>query len=190
MRTLEIRRHSLRKTGGGSQLSQVGVDLARRLGAAAGPFARVAASVAPRTRETALAMGFAVDEELVVLTDHGAAAQAFERHRWWEAPAPFAALADLVRREPAARAHATAYAAAWRDLVLQVPDGAAALVIGHSGDLESGLVACLPNGDHHTWGGQFGCLEGARLTFDGDPPWFTGAAILRVGHGGADGRPL
>src|SRR5581483_12247545 len=113
---------------------------ARRVGATLGPFARVAASVVPRTRETALAMGFAVDEELVPLVDHGAAAEAYGRHRWWEAAAPFVALATLVRTEPAVRAFADAIAVAWRDLVTGLPDGGAALVIGHSGDLEAGLV--------------------------------------------------
>ena len=39
MKTLEIRRHSLRKAGGGSQLAQAGVDYARKLGATMGPFA-------------------------------------------------------------------------------------------------------------------------------------------------------
>src|SRR6266581_2060501 len=68
MQTLEIRRHSMRKLGGGSQLSQEGVAYARRLGAAMGPFACVATSVVPRARETAIAMGFAVDYELVTLT--------------------------------------------------------------------------------------------------------------------------
>src|SRR5206468_2537395 len=67
MRTLEIRRHSFRKQGAGSQLSQEGVDYARRLGASIGPFARVVTSVVPRARETAIAMGFAVDEEIVTL---------------------------------------------------------------------------------------------------------------------------
>jgi len=60
MKTLEVRRHSRRKHSGGSQLSQVGVDYARQLGATMGPFAYVATSVSPRTRETAIAMGFAV----------------------------------------------------------------------------------------------------------------------------------
>ena len=44
-----------------------GVDLARRIGENCAPFARVVASVVPRARETALAMGFAVDQELVTL---------------------------------------------------------------------------------------------------------------------------
>jgi predicted GNAT family acetyltransferase len=42
MKTLEVRRHSFRKQGGGSQLSQAGVEYARQLGASMGPFAYVA----------------------------------------------------------------------------------------------------------------------------------------------------
>lgn len=66
MKTLDIRRHSLRKDGGGSQLSQAGVDLARRIGATLGPYAQVVTTPVPRTRETAIAMGFAVDYELLM----------------------------------------------------------------------------------------------------------------------------
>lgn len=68
MKTLDIRRHSLRKDGGGSQLSQAGVDLARRIGATLGPYAQVVTTPVPRTRETAIAMGFAVDYELLMPT--------------------------------------------------------------------------------------------------------------------------
>lgn len=67
MKILEVRRHSFRKQGGGSQLSQVGVEYARRLGVTMGSFAYVATSVSPRARETAIAMGFAVDQEIVTL---------------------------------------------------------------------------------------------------------------------------
>ena len=73
MKTLEVRRHSARKLSGGSHLSQEGVDYARKLGATLGPYAQVVTSVVPRARETAIAMGFAVDYE-------GVTAQA-QRHR-------------------------------------------------------------------------------------------------------------
>ena len=43
-------------------LSAEGVRLAREVGVGMGPFAFVLASLVPRTHETALAMGFAVDE--------------------------------------------------------------------------------------------------------------------------------
>lgn len=93
---LEIRRHSHRKSGPGSQVSQHGVDLARRVGAGCGPYAEVVTSVLPRARETAIAMGFAVDRELVTqLTDEDVLA-AFERADasigWYDRPDAFAAL--------------------------------------------------------------------------------------------------
>jgi broad specificity phosphatase PhoE len=144
MRTLEIRRHSLRKTGGGSQLSQAGVDLARGVGASMGPFACVAASVVPRTRETALAMGFAVDQELVSLITDDTVTVDFERTRWWDAPAPFAELHKVVAAGGAAHRYATAMVGLWRDLLMALPEGAAALVVGHSGQIEAALVAMLP----------------------------------------------
>jgi|ERR1019366_8743959 broad specificity phosphatase PhoE len=96
MRTLEIRRHSLRKEGGGSQLSQAGVDDARRLGDGMGPFARVVTSVVPRARETAIAMGFAVDQEIVSMASTEAMYAEFEASRWWDGPEPFVALAEVV----------------------------------------------------------------------------------------------
>ena len=49
MKTLEVRRHSFRKQGGGSQLSQAGVEYARQLGASMGPFAYVAFKTGLRT---------------------------------------------------------------------------------------------------------------------------------------------
>ena len=62
MRYLEVRRHAIR-TQPGEHLSQAGVDLARRVGEGMGPFDRVVTTLAPRAFETAIAMGFAVDEQ-------------------------------------------------------------------------------------------------------------------------------
>jgi hypothetical protein len=62
LRVLEIRRHAERDKPG-PHLNQAGVEMARRVGAGLGPFERVVTSALPRTCETALAMGFAVDEE-------------------------------------------------------------------------------------------------------------------------------
>jgi len=180
MNHLEVRRHGRRKDGGGSQLSQHGVDQARALGSTMGPFACVVTTVVPRARETAIAMGFAVDYEIVTLTQDASAFCEHQESRWWETDEPFAALRDLVARGgPVAKA-AHALAALWRDIVLAIPHGASALFIGHSGDLELALVACFPKADHAAWGRTFSPLEGARLTFDGDPPFFTRVEILRL----------
>ncbi|HZC17002.1 MAG TPA: hypothetical protein VE309_09590, partial [Caulobacteraceae bacterium] len=75
--------------------------------------------------------------------------------------------------------YAQAQVALWRDLMMAIPEGAAALVICHSGDIETALVACFPNADHAAWGRLFSPCEGARLVFDGDPPRFTDVTILR-----------
>ncbi len=62
MRTIETRRHTLRAKPG-PHLSQAGVALARRVGQGLGPFDRVVTSSVSRAFETALAMGFALDEQ-------------------------------------------------------------------------------------------------------------------------------
>jgi broad specificity phosphatase PhoE len=176
MKTLEIRRHSMRKSGAGSQLSQEGVTYARNLGASLGPFAQVVTSVVPRARETAIAMGFAVDYELVTLASDEELHDEANRSRWWEATHPFSALAQLMAANGATWRYGHVLVALWRDMLLAIPDGTAALVIGHSGDLEIGLVACFPHADHSTWGAPFGLCEGARLGFTS---YFTMLELLR-----------
>lgn len=179
MKTIELRRHSFRKQGGGSQLSQQGVTYARQLGATMGPFAYVVTSVVPRARETAIAMGFAVDQEIVTAAaDEGVYAE-MEDSQWWAATQPFVALAALVARQGATWRYAHALLASWRDLLLPLPDGAALLLIAHSGELESAFVAAFPTADHTAWGSLFAPCEGARLRFAGEPPRFTTFELLR-----------
>lgn len=137
MITLEVRRHSLRKNTGGSQLSQAGVELARKVGESIGPFAVVATSVSPRARETAVAMGFAVDQENVTLATDPEVYAESEESTWWLADQPFAALAAVIAAEGAFHRYAHAMAALWRDLLTPLADGQAALVVGHSGELET-----------------------------------------------------
>ena len=52
----------------GQHLSQAGVDLARRVGDGMGRFGRVVTSRVPRADETAIAMAYAVDEQLEALS--------------------------------------------------------------------------------------------------------------------------
>ena len=79
----------------------------------------------------------------------------------------YAACRDLVlltsRREPAV---AEASRVAWTGAVEAVPKGAAALVVCHGGGIEPGLVACLPDADHRSWGAPFGHCDSARLDFE------------------------
>lgn len=179
MQTLEIRRHSLRKQGGGSQLSQQGVDYARRLGATMGPFAYVATSVVPRARETAIAMGFAVDQEIVTLVSDEDVHAELGASRCWESDHYFVAVATVLAAKGPTWRYANALLALWRDLLTPLPEGAAVLVISHSGELEIVLVACFPDADHASWGGALAPCEGARLLFDGEPARFTRIELLR-----------
>lgn len=179
MKTLEVRRHAMRKAGGGSQLSQAGVDYARTLGTTLGPFACVVTSVVPRARETAIAMGFAVDYEIVSAPEDDAIFAELEGSRWWKAEHPFVAAAAIVAQKGATWRYAHKLLAAWRDLLTPLPANGNVLFIGHSGELELALVAAFPHADHATWGGPFGHCEGARLIFDGDPAHFTDVELLR-----------
>ena len=180
MSILEIRRHSFRKEGGGSQLSQSGVDHARGIGATIGPFARVVTSVVPRARETAIAMGFAVDYEIITMSADPAVYDEAQALRWWEAAQPFEALAELALGGGPFGLYAHSLAALWRDVMTPLPMDAAALFIGHSGQLEAGLVACYPDADHAAWGKGFAACEGARLRFEGDPAYFQSLEVLRL----------
>ncbi len=169
MRFLEVRRHSKRAKPS-QHLSQAGVTLARQIGETIGPFDRVITSTVPRAFETAVAMGFAVDEQLEQLTMTGDALQ--------EWPESFAAAAGMIRAGGAVADFARTQVDLWRTIVAALPDGGSALVIAHGGIIELGAVACLPNADHASWGSACEFCEGIRLGFDGQE--FIGAEILRV----------
>jgi broad specificity phosphatase PhoE len=179
MSTLEIRRHSMRKAGGGSQLSQAGVAYARALGATLGPFNTVVTSVVPRARETAIAMGFAVDYEIVTAPEDEGVYAELAGSRWWEADRPFVAAAAIVAAHGPTWRYAHTVLARWRDILTPLPENSSALLIGHSGELELALVAAFPQADHATWGRPFGHCEGARLIFAGDPAHFSDVQWLR-----------
>ena len=124
-------------------------------------------------------MGFAVDYELVTLASDQDVYTEMERSRWWEATQPFTALGQLLATQGAAWRYGHATVALWRDILTAIPDETAALVIGHSGELEIALVTCFPYANHSEWGMPFGPCEGARLVFAGDPEHFTAVQLLR-----------
>jgi len=144
MKSIEIRRHSIR-TKPGDHLSQQGVTLARLVGENLGPFERVVTSTLPRAFETAIAMGFAVDEQIELMSSYG---RDVEREAPW--PLSFARYAHRL---------ATFY----DKLGGSLGEGRAALVINHGGVLELGVVACLPDEDYESWGAAVNYCEGARL---------------------------
>jgi broad specificity phosphatase PhoE len=177
---LEIRRHSKRDGDGAVHLSQEGVTLARWAGTLMGPFEVVASSVAPRARETAIAMGFAVSTELPVLPKVDAfIAESQSAAR--TVGAPFTQLARLVkRRGSTVHDYSRAMGEQWRQLMAPRGPGDAALVIGHGGHLECALIALFPDADHDEWGDLFDYMEGARIHFDSAAGRFHDVEIVRM----------
>jgi broad specificity phosphatase PhoE len=138
----------------------------------------VVASASPRAIETAVAMGLAVDN--TVDLPSGYLPGVVDHHEQWRWSAPYRRYADLLQRSNRLAAVAEAHRIIWTRIVKTVPDGAAALVIGHGGGIEPGLVACLPYADHESWGAPFAHCDGARLSFDHDR--FVGIQFHRA-HG-------
>ncbi len=171
MRLLEVRRHSMRRKPG-EHLSQDGIELARLVGEASGPFGLVVTSTVPRAIETAIAMGFEVHETLPAL---GESMDALYREIGW--PNPFSRVARAVNNVTERAGFARAQSDLWRSVVEQVEDGQRALIVTHGGFVEFGAVASVPSADHGAWGNAIGYCEGVRLTFDGG---FTECELLRV----------
>ena len=181
MREIEIRRHSCTKKGPerghGSHLSQDGVNLAREVAAGMGSFDLVVASEVPRTAETALAMGFAVDDVIAVPGEIVEAAFAVTGHheRWgWEQP--WARFAHLVEQEGAVARLGEWLRERWERALATVPESGRVLVISHGRMIEIGVIACLPDlprSDFTDWGDSLHQCEGIRMTWRdgqfGDP---------------------
>jgi len=161
------------RTRPGNHLSQAGVTLARVVGAGMGPFDQVVTSTLPRAFETAIAMGFAVDERLAALASMPDGA---DEDTEWSAgfPAQSRAFARGGETARSARSLARTFAA----IVDAVPEGSAALAISHGGIIEAGAIGCLPDADHAAWGRALDYCEGVRLRYEGGR--WTGIELLRL----------
>jgi len=172
MKTIEIRRHSIRSKPG-QHLNQQGVTLARLVGENLGPFDRVITSTLPRAFETAIAMGFAVDDQNELMSTYGSE---IEREAPW--PLSCAGYAEVIRKGGAAAQYANQLAVVYTKLVDYLADGRKALIVNHGGVAEMGAVACLPDADHFKWGSHFEPCEGIRLFWEDGK--FVDAEVLRV----------
>ena len=185
MRTIEIRRHSYTKKGEsrgkGSHLSAEGVALAREIGHHIGPFDLVLTSDSPRTLETAIAMGFAVDEQLAVLGDIPADVVAeIGHHERWDWEYPFVTFAEFIGRGGPTARMGKRQREAWVGALESMPADARVLVISHGKVIESGLVTCIPQGDFSAWGAPFRHCEGVTMNYvDGH---FMDVQLLRMRH--------
>jgi broad specificity phosphatase PhoE len=158
MKTIEIRRHSHRNAPL-PHLSQKGVTLARLVGENLGPFDRVVTSTVPRAFETAIAMGFAVDEQVDLLSTYGAGIESVIP---W--PQPFSVY-QARRGDPGVLPYLHALTAFYKSLAGSLSDGRAALVVSHGGVVELSTIACIPEADYGMEG-PVGLCEGVRLAWD------------------------
>ncbi len=172
MKTIEIRRHSIRSKPG-QDLSEQGVTLARLVGQEIGPFNRVVTSPLPRAVQTAQAMGFAVDATELLIATYG---EDVEVECPW--PASFADYAAAYRRGGATLSYARRLAGFYERLAESLPEGGAALVVNHGGVVELSAVGCLPAADFSTLGDYIECCEGIRLAWENGQ--FTSVEALRV----------
>lgn len=162
MRTLEIRRHTHRNVPQ-PHLSQIGVDLARRAGEGLGRFDRVVTSTIPRAFETAIAMGYAVDEQIEPL---GMMSDAVTAMIQWNAG--YTAWLKAAQSSPVVAQYTGMLAELLRSIMRVLPEEGRALVISHGGIVEAGVVGCVPAATRFADDAACGYCEGARLTFNGD----------------------
>lgn len=172
MRYLEVRRHTMRMKPN-KHISQAGVILARRVGNDMGSFDRVITSDLPRAFETAIAMGYAVDEQMAELSKVGDAVQAEVN---WDAD--FSGYARVVRTGGAAARFARRLAKHWQSIARALPENGRVLLVSHGGIIELGAIGCLPDAEHVNWGASCNYCEGVRLHFDGKS--FVDIELLRV----------
>ncbi|MEW6736771.1 MAG: histidine phosphatase family protein [Acidobacteriota bacterium] len=170
MRTLEIRRHCYTKKGEtrgkGSHLSAEGVRQARRIGEQLGPFDLVLTSHIPRTLETAIAMGFAVDNQLEILGNIPMEVwdEIGHQERWaWDKP--FLVFASFVSQGGPTALLGRQQKEVWIEALESVPDNGSVLIISHGRIIESGLVTCFPDAEFATWGAPFQHGEGVRIEY-------------------------
>jgi broad specificity phosphatase PhoE len=146
----------------GQHLTQTGVDVARRVGDGTPRFDRVVTSRVPRAHETAIAMGYAVDEQLELLS---ATPDGLGDEVDWRAG--FAAFAQAARAEGVTAAYARELGELMRSIAAALPEGGRALVVSHGGIVEASAVGCRPDDDFPGWGPSCRYCEGVRLAFDG-----------------------
>jgi broad specificity phosphatase PhoE len=149
----------------GSLLSAEGVRAARAVGEGLPDFDYVLTGPDRRHTETAIAMGYAVDE--MVDWPSGYVAAVVEHHDQWRWSQPFVRYAELLELRSELYDVAMAHLGHWHRAVDQARDGGAALVISSGGSIEPALVAAFPAGDLAGWGSALYQLDGATLTFDG-----------------------
>lgn len=161
MQTLDILRHTMRRKPG-VHLSREGIKLARLVAESVAPYDLVVTSTIPRAVETAIAMGFEVDQCIEAL---GQLPTVVDSELGW--PSAFDRVAQIVAAQGGTARFAAEQAVLWRSILEQVPQAGRGLIVTHGLFVELGAVASLPDAAHASWGEAIGYCEGIRLQWDG-----------------------
>ncbi len=160
MKIIEHRRHSMRNVPDGIHLIQSGVDLARKIGYTMDKFDYVITSPKERAFETAIAMGFAVNETVNELASYGNDVSTeieYEQLKWNE-------IKNLLEKE---NSYTHQFAKSQVELLYKlsnkIQDGEKLLLISHGGMIEISFSYLFMQEDHRKWGNLMGYCEGIRL---------------------------
>lgn len=174
MKYLEIRRHSIRVKPS-KHINQEGVNLARSIGQTIGQCYLVITSTSPRAIDTAIAMGYAVDEqydELLINLDEDATKEL-------KGVANFIDFYEIVMKKNSAISKiADIQTKLYKRIANKLPENEKALIISHGGQIESAITLCVPNIDYKSWGHGLNCCEGVLLSYNEEK--FVNAKILRI----------
>ena len=172
MRYIELRRHSIRIRPS-SHITQEGVNKAQVTGKEMGEFVKVYSSKAPRAMETAVAMGYAIDDvfEEISMTPDG-----LEKEVSWGMS--FDQYANIINKGGITSKYAIKMAKFLLELSYDIPEDSSILIVSHGGLIEIASIGCLPNLDYSDWGEPLDTCEGVRLTIDKNR--FTNSEIKRV----------
>ena len=140
MVTLDIRRHAeaSKDTTSGSALSLDGLEMARRLSAAAPAYALVVCSPRPRTRDTAVVIAGRIDhseQDLDVAED-----SIITIDEYFALTSPEAVL-SFLRDRPRAQDFVRMQFAVWKRLAASISDGQQGLIVAHGANVELPAVA-------------------------------------------------
>ncbi|MCE7735961.1 MAG: histidine phosphatase family protein [Candidatus Heimdallarchaeota archaeon] len=173
MKKIEHRRHSIRNQSN-VHLNQAGVTLARKVGESMGNFDFIVSSGHERAYETAIAMGFAVDdirEELMTFGD-----EIMDEVENWTMT--FSKIKEYYDQKGALYRYCLTQQKLYEKLLENIDEGESLLLITHGGVIDYPLVYLFPNADHQSWEDHFSYCEGYEMRFENGI--FTNMKIKRV----------
>jgi broad specificity phosphatase PhoE len=156
-------------------LNQDGVTLVREVGERSGSFQRVITSTIPRAFETAIAMGYAVDETIGFL---GTIEDGVEEEISWDAG--FSEFSKEYAKDGVFANWCNNLAKFQQKLINNLPDGSRILIISHGGIVEASAVGLLPEFDFSNWNHSISYCEGIKITYEFES--FTSIEFLTVGR--------